>query len=81
MNPNSRVKVHFDCGRSHSHELCVDIGRGVPPDLRCEPGESSGVSKGRGGCQVPQDLQQRVEVELRDNFQESKRQGFVLVKV
>lgn len=81
MNPNSSVKVRFECGRGHSHEICVDVGRGVPPELRCEPGQGSGVTKGGGGgCPVPEDLSGLVAIELRDNFQESKRRGFVLIR-
>ena len=82
MNPNNSVKVKFDCGKGHAlHELCVQIDRGVPPELRCEPGQPSGISKGGGGgCRVPEDLPGVVATELRDNFQESKRQGYVLIR-
>ena len=82
MNPNSSVSVRLDCGKGHTlHDLCVDIRRGVPPELRCNPGQPSGIARGgRGGCPIPGDLRDRVEAELRDNFQECKRQGFVLVR-
>lgn len=81
MNPNSSVKVHFECGRGHGpHELCVYVDRGVPPDLRCEPGQPSGISKGGDGCRVPENLQELVASELRDNLQESRRRGYVLVR-
>ncbi|GAB3043001.1 hypothetical protein GCM10027052_26540 [Parafrigoribacterium mesophilum] len=75
----NRVKVKFQCKAGHLHEsICVAIDRGVPPELRCALGASSGTSNG-GGCKLPDDWQQRVERELRDNFEESKRRGFVLV--
>lgn len=82
MNPSSnRVKVTFRCRAQHAHDLCVALERGVPPELRCSPDQSQGFGGGTGrGCQIPEDLQQRVERELRDAFQQSKRQGFVLIE-
>lgn len=80
MNSNNTVSVRFDCGRGHAaHSLCVEVDRGVPPELRCDPGQPSGISHGGGGCPLPDDLQSRVVRELRENFQESKRRGFVLI--
>jgi len=82
MNPNSSVLVRFDCGRGHDlHPLCVDVGRGVPPELRCERGQSTGVASGGGGCPLPSDYAERADRELRDNLQESKRRGYVLIRV
>lgn len=83
MNPNNSVKARLACKRGHEpHEVCVDIGRGVAPDLRCEPGQPSGINRGGGGgCPLPVDLAERVDRELRDNFQESKRRGYVLVQI
>jgi hypothetical protein len=82
MNPNSNVKVHLICARGHeTHHLCVAVKSGVPPELRCEPGPPSGVSaSGQAGC-APADLQARVTAELRDNFQECKRRGFVEIRM
>lgn len=80
MNPNSSVHVRFDCGRGHDlHPLCLDVGRGVPPELRCEPGAPTGIVSG-GGCPLPNDYQERADRELRDNLQESKRRGYVLIR-
>lgn len=80
MNPNNSVSVQFDCGRGHvPHPLCVQVDRGVPPELRCVPGQPSRISWGRGGCPIPADLPHRVAKELQDNFQECKRRGFVLI--
>ena len=81
MNPNSSVKVRLVCKRDHDpHELCVEVRRGAPPELRCESGQPSGISRGgSGGCPIPSDFQELVESELRDSLEESKRQGYVLV--
>jgi hypothetical protein len=82
MNPNNSIKARLVCKRGHEpHEVCVDIGRGVPPDLRCEPGQPSGINRSGGGCPVPADLAERVDREFRDNVQESKRRGYVLVQI
>jgi hypothetical protein len=75
-----RVRVVYTCPAKHEHELCVTVSRGVPAELRCPPEQSTGFGGGGGGgCAIPPDLQGRVEQELRDNFQESKRRGFVLI--
>jgi hypothetical protein len=80
--PNThRCKVKL-IGRTCDHDLCVPIGRGVPPELRCADSQPPGYGGGGGatcGCRVPDRLSEVVERELRDNLQESKRQGFVLV--
>lgn len=84
MNPNSYVTVHLICGHGHApHHLCVAVDRGVPPELRCQPGPPSGGGGGGGGQEscIPEDLQARVTAELRDNFQECKRRGFVEIRV
>lgn len=81
MNPNTSVTVQFDCNRGHElHTMCIDVGRGVPPELRCPEGQPSGIVRQGGGCPVPADLRERVIRELRDNFQESKRRGYVLIR-
>lgn len=75
-----RVSVVYRCGSGHEHELCVPIQRGVPKELRCAEGQSQGFGSGGGGmCRVPADMQDQVDRALRDNFHESKRQGFVVV--
>lgn len=80
MNPNNSVTVHFACQAGHEpHQLCVEVRRGVPPELRCAPGQPSGINSGGGGCPLPPNYQELVENELRDNFQECKRRGFVLI--
>lgn len=79
MNPNNSVMVRFACRQGHQpHEICLAIGRGVSPELRCS--QPSGISGGGGGCPLPENFRGLVEAELRDNFQECKRQGFVLVR-
>ena len=80
-SPNNRVRAKFECKAGHLHDpLCVAISRGVPPELRCQPDQPTGVGGGGGGgCSLPNDWQERVERELWDNFQESKRRGFVLI--
>lgn len=77
MNPNSRVRTIIECNCGGRHELCVAVGRGVPPELRCADQQPAGFGGGSGGCRLPGDLSELVERELRDNLQESKRRGFV----
>lgn len=81
MPTTHRCKVKL-IGRSCDHDLCVPISRGVPPELRCSDGQPPGYGGGSGatcGCRVPDHLADVVERELRDNLQESKRRGYVLV--
>lgn len=76
-----RVKVKLDCGRHQiPHDLCVTVDRGVPPELRCADEQDAGYGPGGGGCTLPPGFDEMVKRELRDNFQASKRQGFVLVR-
>ncbi len=81
MNPNSSVTVRFACNTGHDpHQLCVEVRRGVPPELRCQPDQPTGINPGGGGgCPLPANYRELVENELRDNFQECKRRGFVLI--
>lgn len=79
-NPH-RCKVKL-IGRSCDHDLCVPLTRAVPPELRCVDSQPSGYGGGGGatcGCRVPDHLSDVVERELRDNLQESRRRGFVIV--
>ena len=74
------VRVVWECSQGHKHEMCRPVDRGVPPELRCPGGQPSGYGPGGGGCTLPLDLAGRVERELRENFQESKRRGYVLIR-
>lgn len=80
MTDPHRVRVKFVCRSGHEHELCMTTQRGVPPELRCEPGAPSGIGGGGGGCPIPPDMDARVDHELGRNLQESKRRGFVLIE-
>lgn len=76
---NRRCHVKF-VGRDCEHNLCYLVRRGVPPELRCTPDQPAGYSTGnRGCCALPPDMEERVERELRFNFQEAKRRGYVLI--
>jgi hypothetical protein len=67
-------------GRSCEHELCYPIDRGVPPELRCDPTQPAGYASGGGGCcVVPEDMALQIERQLRDDLQECRRRGFVMV--
>lgn len=77
-----RVSVVFECRSGHRHPLCITVGRGVPPELRCGEDAPTGYGpSGGGGCTVPPDLRERVERALRDDLVEVRRQGFVLIAV
>lgn len=81
MKQDQSVRAIFRCRTGHEHELCVDIQRGVPPELRCRPSQPQGYGAGNGtGCRVPPDLEEQVQRELRFSFQESKRRGYVLIQ-
>lgn len=79
ISVNHRVSVVFECRDGHRHQLCVTVGRGVPPELRCSDDAPSGFTPGGSGCPVPLDLRERVERVLRDDLLEARRRGFVLV--
>ena len=67
----------------HLHDICVEVDRQVPPELRCEPNAGPGYSQGGGrGCIIPSpaELKELARRELRDNFQDSKRRGYVLIR-
>lgn len=79
-NANHRVSVIFRCRSGHEHPMCVNIRRQVPPELRCPLGQEKGYGPASGGgCTVPPNFEHLVERTLSDDFQESKRRGFVLV--
>jgi hypothetical protein len=67
-------------GRGCEHELCYPVRRGVPPELRCGPGAPAGYGGGPGCCEIPPDLEARVDRELRSNLEEWKRRGHVLIR-
>lgn len=77
---NHRCAVKL-VGRACEHDLCVQLRRAVPPDLRCADGRPAGYGVGGGAvcCRVPEHLPELVERELRDNLVESRRRGFVLI--
>lgn len=79
--PNShRCKVKL-IGRSCDHDLCVQLMRAVPPELRCGDSQPAGYGGGGAtcGCRTPEHLVDIVERELRGNLQESRRRGFVII--
>lgn len=70
-----RVRIF---GQHCEHDLCYQLDRAVPQDLRCPPDAPAGYGGGGGGCCVlPPDLKDRVERELRFNLQECRRLGYV----
>ncbi len=73
------VRVLWKCRVGHEHTLCVPIDRGVPPELRCDAAQGPGYGPGGNGCTIPADLSDRVERQLRDNFQDAKRNGMVII--
>lgn len=79
MAEQHRVRTMYECTAGHRHELCVIVERGVPPELRCADQQDAGWSLGGGGCPVPKNLSALVERELRDDLQECKRRGYVLI--
>lgn len=82
MPDSHRCKVKL-VGHSCDHNLCVPLTRGVPPELRCPDAQPAGYGGGGSvicGCRVPDHLADVVERELRDNVQESRRRGFVLIQ-
>lgn len=80
-NPNSMVLTKVICG-GHEHDICVTVHRGVPPELRCPHPSHGGFGGGAGAvCTLPADLAVRVTRELSENLVESRRRGYVLIKV
>ena len=79
--PEFRVTTRVICDHGHEHPLCVRVSRQVPQRLRCQPSGLPDDAGSGGGptCHLPVDLVSRVEYELRDNFQESLRRGYVLI--
>lgn len=81
--PDRYVHVKIECSSAHLHDICIEVARQVPPELRCEPAAGPGYSSSGGGtCSIPSaaELAERTTRELRDNFQESKRRGYVLIR-
>ncbi len=76
---NHQVRVVWECSAGHRHEMCRPASRGLPPELRCAATQDPGYGQGGGGCALPAGIDSLVERELRDNFQESKRRGYVLL--
>jgi len=35
--PDRYVSVKIECSSGHLHDICVEVDRQVPPELRCEP--------------------------------------------
>jgi hypothetical protein len=68
------------CSNGHQHEVCIPLRREVHPDLRCLPTEPQGYMRGGGaGCKLPANLEELAERELRANYQESRRRGWLLI--
>jgi hypothetical protein len=81
VKQDQSVRAILRCNAGHEHELCIDVQRGVPQELRCPPSQPQGYGAGNGtGCPVPTDFIKRVQRELRYAFQESKRRGYVLIQ-
>lgn len=82
--PDRYVTAKIECVKGHPHDVCIEVTRQVPPELRCSPSAPTGYSAGGGGggCPIPspERLVELTERELRDNFQESKRRGYVLIR-
>lgn len=78
--PDFYVSARVWCDNGHEHQLCVLVDRQVHPRLRCAPGGPVAGMPGGSPCQLPPDLQSRVHYELRENFQESLRRGWVEVR-
>jgi hypothetical protein len=74
-----RVRAKVRCLNGHQHDLCILVRREVHPDLRCQPDQGSGYAIGGGGCTLPRDLDELAERELRDNYQESRRRGWIQI--
>lgn len=78
---NRRVRVVWACRKGHQHEMCHPVHRGLPPELRCPDEDPPGYGGGGGGgCTLPANFSALVEYELGNNFQESKRRGYVLIE-
>jgi hypothetical protein len=79
-----RCRVKLVSDHCDGHMLCVEIQRGLPPELRCPDGQEAGYG-GTGpvpqcGCRVPEHLVALVDREVRENLEESRRMGFVRIK-
>lgn len=82
MSPH-RCRVKLIGRRCSGHDLCVSLPREVPPELRCEPDQPQGYGAGGGvscGCQTPKDLDELVLRELREDLQECRRRGYVVIE-
>ncbi|MEV1130957.1 hypothetical protein [Agromyces sp. NPDC049794] len=77
--PTRHVRAKVICDNGHDHDVCVPVSRGVPPELLCGHDSHSNFG-GAASCRLPGALEELVERELRDRFQEFKRLGFVLVR-
>ena len=82
---HNRARVFLQCGGHQHGPLCVPItsGRPVHPKLQCPQDDPAGYGAGGGGagCLIPPDLEQRVESELRDDRQEHRDRGYILIRV
>lgn len=76
---NHRVSVRVLCRCGGEHILCLPIPREVHPDLQCEA--PSGISAGGGGCQLPEDLVDRVLRELQRNHRKWADLGYVIIEL
>lgn len=72
-----RVRAKVRCRNGHHYDLCILVRREVHPDLRCQPEQGAGYAMGGGGCVLPADLDALAERALRDDYQESRRRGWI----
>ncbi len=81
--PERYVRAKVECSAGHLHDICIEIPRQVPPDLRCAEEEPRGFGQGPGGgCSIPSQDQLKVRAaqELQDGLEESRRRGYVLIR-
>ena len=74
-----RVRAKVRCSQGHEHDVCITLDREVHPALRCTPDATAGFGPGGGGCVLPNDFDVLAERELREDYQEARRRGWLLI--